>query len=169
MIHAMAVTALLVSLTPSLGAHSGHAPAVQPFDDAAFLKAIAIGARYEARLSYLVGSQTRNNAVKGLAVRIIVDHISASNGLEVIATATAIQLPTDIDAANRQQLDALRDRTGTDLDRDFVRAIVQRRTACLVLFTRASKEARSPAVRALAAQSLPAIQKHLEMAQAIDK
>ena len=169
MIHALAVTALFAPLAPSLSAPGRNAPAVPPFDDAAFLKAVATGARYEARLSYLVGAQTRSRAVQGLAVRVTVDHMTASSGLEAVATATAIQLPADLDATNRHQWDRVKGRTDADLDRDFVREIVQRRTACLVLFTRASQEARSPAVRALAVRSLPVIQKHLEMARAIDK
>jgi putative membrane protein len=169
MIRNMILTAFVVVLATPLGTRAEGNPPAGPFDDATFVKEVAICGRYDAYLGELVGTQTRNNEVKNFAVRLVADHITASTGLKTAAASAGIELPTKLDDAHQKQYEAFKDYKGNNLDRDFVKAMVKSYTDGVAVFTRASKEAKNPAVKEFATKTLPTLQKNLETAKSLDK
>ena len=163
------MSAVLVAALATSSGRAADEPPAPPFDDAAFVKAIAVGGRYDVALCDLVGSQTRNADVRKYAACVVAGHLRGSAGLKAVAKEAGIELPAGLDGAHRERFEAFKEYKGDDLDRDFVRAMVRHHTASVALCAQASKEAKHPAVKALAAKALPVFQQHLEAAKGLDK
>jgi putative membrane protein len=165
----MMVAAAVALLASVFGTRAEDKPTPAPFDAAAFAKAVAIGGMYDVYLSELVGSQTKNIDVRKLAVGLVADHLVAGPGLKAAAKQAGIELPKKLDDAHQKQYNAFKTYKGDDLDRDFVKAVVQRLTVGVALFTRASKEAKNKDIKDFATKNLPTLQNHLEMAKRLEK
>lgn len=144
-------------------------PVAKAFDDAAFLRTVAAGGMYDGRLGYLVGPQSRTREVRKLAACVVADGIVGGNALKAAAESAGVELPTELDVVHRQQYKAFEARTGEEMDREFVRAMVQRRAAGVTLFTQASRDAQHPDVRAFATRMLPLLREHAAMADKLNK
>ena len=140
-----------------------------PFDDDAFLTAAATGGLYDARLCDLVGSQTRNAGVRKFAACVLAARMVGSNELKAVAKDAGVELPAKLDETHQKRYESFKEYKGDDLEGDFIKAMALRHAAGVALFTRASKHANNPAVREFAAKTLPALQKHWEMAKDLDK
>ena len=160
---------LLAVLAAPFGPRADGPLSEAAFDDTAFVRAVAIGGMYEGRLSYLVGAQSKNRAVRKFAVEVVAGHIVGSTELKAVAKDAGIELPTELDDTHRKLYAAFEQYKGADLDGDFVSAMAARHAVAVVLFTRASKQAKNPAVKNFATAALPTIQKHLEAARKLDK
>ena len=69
----------------------------------------------------------------------------------------------------QKQFETFKVYQGEDIERDFVKSVVKRYTLGVAAFTRASKEAKNPALKAFAAAAIPKLQKRLEEAKSLDK
>lgn len=161
------IQALVAVLTTFLGSITDRGR--ETFDDAAFLRAAATGGRYDARLCDLVGSETRDARVRELAATVVVDRFLSGPELKKVAEGAGVDLPADLDDAHRKRYEAFKRSAPADRDRAFVRAVVERHTKAVVMFTVASKQAKDPAVRAFATETLPVLRKRLESAKALDE
>ena len=141
----------------------------RPFDDAAFLRMVAAGGMYDGRLGYLVGPQARTREVRKLAACVVADGLVGSTALKAAAESAGVELPTALDDIHRKQYKAFEGRTGEEMEREFVRAMAERRAAGVVLFTRASRDATHPEVRAFATRMLPLLREHAMMADGLNK
>jgi len=144
-------------------------PSLASFDDATFLKAVAVGGLYDVCICDYVGSQSRNAEVRKLAAAVVADHLLGRDALKAAAKEAGVDLPTKLDADHQKQLEAFKASKGEGLDRELVKALHKRLTAGTAAFVMASKRAEHPAVKAFATKSLPRIQKHLESAKGLDK
>lgn len=160
--------AVAVAVVVAIPAGAGEVPPAS-FDDGAFLTSAACGGRCDARLSDLIGSQTRNAEVRKFAARIVAERMMRSTDLEVAAKDVGVKLPTELDDTHLKLYASFKEYKGTDLEGDFVKAMARRLTVGVALFTRASRDANSPAVRAFATNMLPILQKQLEAAKSLDK
>jgi len=161
------VVALFAGVT---GARAEDKPgADQPFDDAAFVKMAAIGGMYEVHLGNLVAPRAKNDDVKKFAERMVKDHSAANEELKSAAKSAGLAVPDRIDDKHQQKYEAFKAYKGDNFDRDYVKGMVKDHTEDVALFTRASKEAKNPAIKEFATKTLPTIQKHLEMVKKLDK
>jgi putative membrane protein len=164
-----AILTASVAAAVALGTTGGRADEPKTFDDATFLKAAAAGGLYDACVCDLVGSQTRNPAVRKFAACVVASRIVGSSRLKDAAKDAGVELPAALDDHHKKRFETFKEYRGTDLERDFVKAMAQRHALGVMAFAQASKEAQHPAVRKFAADTLPALQKHLEMAKELDK
>ena len=164
----LTLAALVAVLATPLRAGAGNDPPAA-FDDAAFVRAVAAGGTYDVCLSNWTGPLTKNADVKDFAACVVAGHLVASSGLKEVAKDAGIELPTRLDDTHQKQYEAFKEHTGDDLDREFVKAMAQRLTFGAAMFARASKEAKSLAVREYAAKTLPTLQKHLETAKKLKR
>jgi putative membrane protein len=140
-----------------------------PFEDAAFVKMAAIGGMYEVYLGDLVAKKTTNDDVKKFAERVVKDHTAANAELLVAAKAGGFEVPAKIDDKHQQKYEAFKAYKGDAFDRDYVKDMVKDHEEDVALFTRASKDAKNPAIKEFATKTLPTLQKHLEMVKKLDK
>ena len=169
MIRSITLLASAAVLAVPFGTRAQDEPSAPAFDDTRFVNGVAVGGLYGVYLSELTGPQTRNRDVRKFAVLMVKDHIAAKEELAAVAKAAGVTLPTKLDAEYQKRYEAFKDYKGDDLERDYVKAMVKCHTDGVVAFAMASKAAKNPAVKEFATKALPTLQKHLEMAKALEK
>jgi putative membrane protein len=137
----------------------------QPFSDAAFVKTAAIDGMHEVMLGKIGAARAKSDDVKAFAEKMVKDHTKANEDLKAAAKSANIPVPTALDEKHQKHIDKFKDYKGTDFDADFAKHMVTDHTKAVALFTRASKEAKNPAVKDFATQTLPVIQGHLDAAK----
>lgn len=169
MFHRLKLFAAIVLAVGALGARADDKKPAEPFDDAAFVKMAAIDGMHEVALGKIGTEKATSADVKKLAETLVRDHHKANEELKAAAKAANISVPEKLDEKHQKHLDRFKDYKGDSFDRDFTKHLVADHTEAVVLFSRASKEAKNPQIRAFAAKTLPVIQGHLDRAAKLSK
>jgi putative membrane protein len=135
--------------------------------DRQFMTEAAQGGLAEVQLGQLASKRGASTKVKEFGQRMVQDHTQANNQLKELATQKGVTLPTSIGSENqkvRQQLSKL---SGNRFDRQYINHMLQDHKKDVSLFQREAQEGQDTDVKAFAAQTLPILQEHLQMAQSI--
>jgi len=161
---------LFAAMMWAAGAMSARADdAKKPFDDTDFVAKAASGGMCEVAVGKIAETQAKTDAVKKFAQRIVKDHSKANEQLKQVAKAANIALPTAMNDHDQKNLEQFKNYKGQNFDQDYVNAMVEDHTQDIALFTQASKEAKDPAIRKFATQTLPTLKSHLEAAKKLQK
>jgi putative membrane protein len=143
------------------------APGVANVSDIVFLKSLAFGSRGEVELGKLADSRASAAGVKSFAQRMVKDHNDANGKLASAARAAKVDLPKDLDAehvAAREELSRL---NGRDFDLKYVDAQIKDHQKAVQLLIYEIGNGQSADARRFAAQTLPGVMEHLEMARSL--
>jgi putative membrane protein len=124
---------------------------------------------FEIQAGQLASQKATNSAVKQFAQRMVQDHTRATPRVQQIASARNITLPTDMGAQNRGLLDRLSGLSGAAFDRAYADAMVTSHSADVALLQNQAQRGQDQDLKAQAAQNLPALQEHLQMAQLLSQ
>lgn len=135
--------------------------------DRLFAQLAAAGGLAEVDLAKLAATKAADARVKEFAQAMVDDHSDANSRLKALADAAKIPLPDTLDAdhkAVRQKLDAVE---GQAFDVAYIRSqiIAHQKTAQLLAWEIGSGE--DAQLQQYSATTLPAVMKHLRMAQDI--
>ena len=97
---------------------------------------------------------------------MIQDHGKAGDELRRIAEAKGVKMPTEPSMMQRHEADKFSKLNGGDFDKAYADAMVKDHEKAVKTFTKESTEAKDPDVRSFAAQTLPTLKEHLQLAQA---
>ncbi len=137
--------------------------------DRSFLDDAAQAGQMEIEGSMLALKQARSADVKSFAQRMIEDHGAVARELDALAKSKGYEVPTGPSLMQQAKLKALGLRD-EGFDRAYADEIgVSAHEDAVKLFQAASSTAKDPDVRAFAAKTLPNLQKHLEMAKALQQ
>jgi putative membrane protein len=101
---------------------------------------------------------------------MVTDHTKTSNELKGMVPADMKSaLPTVLDDSSQKKLDKLRDTKSEDFAGQYDPMQVIAHKDAISLFERYAKGGEDPKLKDWAGKTLPALQHHLEMAQALDK
>ena len=137
-------------------------PGEQPFDDAEFVKKAANGGMHEVAIGKIAASRVKSDAVKAFAERMVTDHTKINAELKKAAAAAGLAVPEVMDEKYQKEVDRFKNYTGSDFQGDYVKHMLVDHEADVSLFTRASKEAKNPAIKEFATKTLPTLQDHLK-------
>jgi putative membrane protein len=163
----IAFVALLGICTGVVGARAEDKD--QPFDDARFVQMASVDGMAEVQLGQIGSTQAKNDDVKKFAVRMAKDHAGINDNLKAAAKAADLPVPANLDEKHKATVARFKDYKGTNFDADYMKEMVAAHTDAVALFTRASKEAKTKAIKDFATTTLPTLQAHLESAQTISK
>ena len=171
---ALMVTALLLTapaFAQSVGEKTGvnSTLGISP-STAAFVKEVAISDMFELQSNKL--AEDRGNAVeKSFAAMMIKDHTKTSDELKALVKGGDVkaELPTALDSSHQSKLDKLNGYKGADFSSEFDSQQVGAHKDAVSLFERYAKGGDNPKLKDWAGKTLPALQHHLEMAQALNK
>jgi len=155
-----AAALLLLAILVPLGADDKTA--TRAFDDQQFVAAAASGGMHEVELGKLASTKAKNDAVKQFGKMMVDDHSKANEELKKAAKTAGLTVPAKMDDHHQKEFDRFKNYTGQNFDRDYVNHMVDDHKKDVEEFTRASKEAKNPAIKDFAAKTLPVIQGHLE-------
>ncbi len=116
-------------------------------------------------------AQKKGNAdEKQFAQQMITDHTKTSSELKGLVPADMKSaLPSALDDTSQKKLDKLRDTKPEDFAGQYDPMQVSAHKDAVSLFERYAKSGEDPKLKDWAGKTLPALQHHLEMAQALDK
>ena len=132
-----------------------------------FVTEAATGGMMEVELGNLAQQKATSQQVKEFGKMMVDDHSKANDNLKDIASKKNIDLPASITDEERKDIDKLSKKSGADFDKSYVDMMVKGHKKTIDVFKKASADVGDNDVKSFAANTLPAIQKHLEAIQSI--
>jgi putative membrane protein len=136
--------------------------------DVNFANVAAQSGEAEVELGRLAVQKAADPDVKTFAQRMIDDHSKANDQLKQIATQQHMTLPTSIDQKDLVRKDKLQRLSGPKFDKEYMKSQVKDHEENVKLFKKEADEGAVPAFKNFAAETLPILQSHLEMAKSTD-
>jgi putative membrane protein len=185
-IAALGIAGLLVSMAPAFAQTAGHDPAHPGVHagatttttstttgakaklsaaDRKFVMEAAEGGMAEVELGRLAASQGTNPDVKAFGQRMVDDHSKANDKLKTIATEEGITLPTTLKGEMKTMHDKLSKTSGAAFDKMYMSHMVKDHVKDVKEFEKESKSGKDADVKQFAADTLPTLREHLQMAQ----
>ena len=162
---------------PAAGAAGGPAasksaadgkPAALSRDDRNFMMKAAQDGIAEVETGQLAQKNGGHPDVKKFGERMVQDHTKAGDELKALAKAKGVTLPEATDRTHARLAKQLSGLTGEKFDKIYAReAGVKDHKSAVALFSRQAQRGNDPDVKAFAAKTLPTLQEHLKMAQAM--
>lgn len=131
-----------------------------------FVDKAAAGGRFEVDSSKIAQDKVTDQKVKEFAQKMIDDHNAANAKLESIAGEQKLQLPVDLDAPHKSELQKLQDATAP-LDQPYVEMQRSAHADAVSLFEQYAKDGDNAPLKAFAQETLPTLKMHKEMIEKI--
>ena len=135
--------------------------------DRQFLLHAASSGRAEVQLGQLAAERAASAEVKQFGQRMVDDHTKANQELRTLAQAKALPTAIAIDPKHQAMADQLATLHGAAFDREYMAGQVADHEEAVMLFNTAAKESQDAQVKAWATKTLPTLQEHLQIAQAL--
>ncbi|HSK40830.1 MAG TPA: DUF4142 domain-containing protein [Arenibaculum sp.] len=175
--YAMAAAIAAMLALPAMGAAqqtSGAATAQQGTlseQDQAFVTNAASSNQFEILSSEMMlealGDSQDNQDIRQFAERMVSDHTTVGQELESIAQAKGLTVEPDLNASHRSMMEELNTYPADQRAPTYIHYQVVAHQDAMNLFGLQVNEGQDPELRSFAQQTLPALEQHLEMAQAI--
>ena len=123
------------------------------------------GGLAEVELGQLAAQKATSPQVKAFAERMVTDHSQANQDLMQVAKSLNIDLPTQMDAKQKSEMERLRDMSGGAFDTAYMQRMVQDHKKDVSEFQKQAKSGTDPSLKGFAQKYLPTLQEHLQMAQ----
>lgn len=136
-------------------------------DDAEFAVKAADSGLAEVNASEVAQQKAQDQRVKDFAAMMIQDHTKANEELKALAASKNITLPAAPGEDHLEDIADLNSYSGADFDKEYMDLMVNNHQKAVNLFEDAADNAEDAELKAYAAKTLPALQKHLEHAQSI--
>jgi putative membrane protein len=131
-----------------------------------FVTEAASGGMYEVQSSQLVLDQAQAPAEVGeFAQRMVDDHTKANEQLTTLAQQQNLEVPSELQPEEQQMLDQLQG--ADDQAQTYVQQQVAAHEKTVDLFQNYAEQGDNEELKQFAEQTLPTLQEHLEMAQAL--
>jgi len=136
--------------------------------DRQFFIQAAQGGMAEVQLGQLALKRAASNSVRQYAQQMINDHTRANKELMQLAAQKKVTLPKTVNQQQQAVMKKLSQLSGRNFDQAYMNeAGIRAHTEQAALYQRQAKQGQDPDVRAFATRTLPIVQKHLQMAQAM--
>jgi putative membrane protein len=135
--------------------------------DAGFVMEAGQDGHAEVELGKLAQKNGSSAAVKDFGKRMVTDHSKAGKELAAVAKALKIKAPggpSDKHKAHYKKLVALK---GEKFDSEYAQHMVDDHEKAVTLFQKQAKSGEAKELRDFAAKTLPTLEEHLKMAQAL--
>lgn len=168
---AVALLACAPVLAQSVGEKTGVNSALDISPTTAdFVKEAATSDMLEIEAAKI--AETKGNAdEKKFAAQMVTDHSKTTSELKGLVDSGAVkaQLPASLDSASQKKLDKLKDAKTDNFASEYDPMQVSAHKDAVSLFERYSKKGENAKLKDWAGKTLPTLQHHLEMAQAMNK
>jgi putative membrane protein len=132
-------------------------------DPAAFVKVVASSNMFEIESSNLALEKSQNDQIRSFAQKMIDDHTSAGEKMKSIAQEAGVEVPAEMGETDMKQLNDLQ--AASDFDQAYVAAQVAAHEKAVTLFDGFANKSGEGALRDFAAETLPTLKDHQEMAR----
>ncbi|OYX13834.1 MAG: hypothetical protein B7Z15_05970 [Rhizobiales bacterium 32-66-8] len=164
---ALLVSSLLVAVpavAPMLAPTPAQALLSATLSGPAFVESVGVLNMFEIAASELALKKTSTPEVRAFAEKMIAEHRALQEQVRaaVIEARGEFTVPSVMDAKHETALERLNGATGKEFDTLFIQTQTQVHNAALSLFSAFAKDGDQSALKAFAAQALPALNAHLD-------
>lgn len=132
-----------------------------------FLTDALKGDNSEIELGKLAAQKAPDPDVKAYGSTLVADHQKALTDASAVAQKLGVDVPTEMTSKANDELNKLNGLSGNDFDKEFVNYMVDDHKNDISEFKRQANDTDDAAVADLARNTLPTLQKHLELAQSL--
>ncbi len=159
-----------LSLAAALMGAATGAFAQDKMDKAAqtFMTKAIQGNLAEVAMGQLAQKQGESNEVRSFGQQLVTDHSAANQKLTSLASGMGVTPPTEPSKKHQSDQAKMAKLSGDAFDREFAKHMVADHRKEIAEHRRATKM-KNEAAAGYATQTLPVLEKHLEMAQALSK
>ena len=137
--------------------------------DREFAQKAASGGLAEVQAAQLAEQRATSPQIKQFAQRMVTDHTAANAELQQIAKQADIDLPSQPTGKDATEEQKLRGLNGTAFDQAYAQGQLRDHQETVELFQKEASSGEDQALKAFAQKTLPILQQHLQMAEALQK
>jgi putative membrane protein len=131
-----------------------------------FVTEAASGGMMEVELGQMAQQKATSQRVKDFGAMMVRDHSKANDELKS-AVSGKLDVPATMKEKHQHHVTELRDKTGTEFDKAYIKMMVDDHEADIKKFEDIAKESTDPAVKNFANNALPTLRTHLTEAKSI--
>jgi putative membrane protein len=136
--------------------------------DRDFVTQAAADGAAEVAMGETAKTRAGNPAIKAFAEQMVTDHTKAGAELKAIAAAKGIEVQEMPNAEQKAAHDKLKTLTGgAEFDAEYARLMREDHEKAVRAFRKQSETGEDPQLREFAAKTLPTLERHLEIANAL--
>ena len=135
-----------------------------PDPDKKFVENAVSGGREQVQLGQMAADKATNPEVRDFGMRMARDHSKANDQLTRILSEQGITEAVP-EAKTTRTTEHLESMNGADFDHSYMRETVKDHKKDIAAFKKEAANGRDPEIRDWAAQTLPALEEHLKMAE----
>jgi putative membrane protein len=136
-------------------------------NDEALLQRASLGNHDEIAEAQIALTQAFDDSVKAYAQRMINDHTTAQASLDSLASAVHYPIPESGDSEHTLTMQHMQALTGHSFDTAYMNLQVTDHRAIIPVFESEIRSGSNVQIETYAAQNLPVLQQHLQMADSI--
>jgi putative membrane protein len=152
-------------VSPGAAPPASVTPANLSAADKKFVEKAASGGLAEVQAAQLAQQKGKDQKVKDFAQQMITDHTAANDKLTSLAQQKGVTVPSELEAKDQKEVDRLGQLDGKKFDRAYLKAEVRDHQEMLSLLQKEAKSGKDPDLKSFAQDTIPTVQKHLDMAQ----
>jgi putative membrane protein len=152
----------LVTFISTVGLIAADLPAAH---DQSFVNKAAQGGQAEVTLGQLAAKNASSQKVKDFGQRMVTDHGKAGQQLKTIAQKKSITPPSGMTSEDQALYTKLQGMSGSEFDKTYMEAMLKDHQKDIDEFQREADSGKDSDVKAFAAQTLPTLREHLQMAK----
>ena len=164
---AMAGKAGILSQNSNQNSNSSPNANKMTSQDRNFIMDAAMGGMEEVELGRVAAQKGMSAAVKQFGQRMVDDHSQANSELMSLASSKGITLPTELDQKHRAEVTKFSAMSGAEFDREYTKLMVSDHRKDVSEFEKQSTRGTDADLKAFATKTLPTLQEHLRMAEAL--
>ncbi|MBN8668660.1 MAG: DUF4142 domain-containing protein [Chitinophagales bacterium] len=134
-------------------------------ETADFLVRAANATMTEIQLTQLAMDKSSLSSIRSLSKELKKDHQEMNDEIKRLARERNIALPDMVSNESEKDLTDLRQRSGNDFDKEFIKEIIDRHDESIRLYENAVSKGDAPEVRDFASKCLPALRSHRDKAK----
>lgn len=151
---------------PAWGA-DGERSGQLPNPDKQFVEDAAAGGNAEVQLGQMASQKATDPAVRDFAAKMAQDHQKMDAQLTRLLAGKGITEPESTSETSSMS-DQLQSQSGADFDRAYMKDMVKDHKKDLASFQNEAANGKDPEIRAWAAENVPVLEQHQQMAEKIE-
>jgi putative membrane protein len=135
--------------------------------DSKFYRDAAEGGLAEVAMGNLAQQKAQSPSVKEFGAQMVKDHTAANEKLKALAQSKNITLPANPSVAEIEAKSKLQVLSGQSFDKSYIKGMIKDHEEDIAEFKKEAASGQDPEARAFAGATLPTLEAHLKMIQAI--
>ncbi len=133
--------------------------------DKDFVETAAKGSMAEVRMGQEASKKGVIPEVKTFGGKMVTDHSKAHSDLSALASKKGINLPTEMDKSEKDDIDKLNNLSGPKFDKEYADKMVDKQEQDLKAFQKEADDGKDPDVKQFAANMIPMLTQHVQAAK----